>query len=503
MKYPSFILYLLLCVSYVHAQPSGKNLDDLAYKYAISSFDRFYELLSIPNDAHNQEEMEENIQWCEQQFKQRGFAIQRLETSTIPLLLAQRNKEGATKTVLIYLQIDGQPVDPTKWEQDSPWKPTLKRKNDKGVWETLDWENIHKTYDPEMRVFARSTADSKGAANAFLAALDATQDIAQPNFNIKVIMDFEEELGSPQLPKAVDKYREALAADMLIIFDGPRHISNKPTLTFGARGIAEITLTVYGPRVPQHSGHYGNYAPNPAIRLAQLIASMKDEDGRVTIPGFYDGIALDHKTKAILSAVPDDEDFIHKSIGIAASDKVGNNYQEALQYPSLNVRGMRSGWVGVRSRTIVPATATAEIDVRLVMESNPDWLLGLIRSHIQAQGYYVVDREPTEEERMTYARIAFMRTAISYRAFRTAFDSSVGQWLERAMIRAFGVPPIKIRSSGGSIPIAPFVTSLGIPAVTVPVVNRDNNQHSPNENIRLGNYVEGVKTYIAILTERL
>ena len=485
------------------AQIEGKALDDLAHKYATESFDRLYELLSIPNDAHYPKEIEKNIQWCEKEFQQRGFSINRLETPTVPLLLAERKKAGATKTVLIYLQIDGQPVDKTKWEQESPWKPALKEKNEKGEWQEIDWKNIHTNYHPELRIFARSTSDSKGAANGFLAALDATKGIAQPNFNIKVIMDFEEELGSPELPKAVEKYSKELASDMLIIFDGPRHISNQPTLTFGARGIAEVTLTVFGPRVPQHSGHYGNYAPNPAVRLSQLIASMKDADGRVTIPGFYDGIHLDEATKEILAQVPDDEMVIQKSIGIAAPDKVGANYQEAIQYPSLNVRGMRSGWVGIRSRTIVPATATAEIDVRLVMESDPDRLLGLIRNHIKAQGYYIVDKEPTEEERMKHNRIVFMRTETSYLAYRTAFDLTVGIWLDKALTRAFGQTPIKIRNSGGSIPIAPFVTSLGIPAVTVPVVNRDNNQHSPNENIRLGNYVDGVKTYIAVLTEQL
>ncbi|MFK7980320.1 MAG: M20/M25/M40 family metallo-hydrolase [Saprospiraceae bacterium] len=505
MKSKLFLLSIFLFIfnSVVFAQIKGKSLDDLAHKYATESFDRLYELLSIPNDAHYSKDIERNIKWCEKEFQQRGFSTNRLTTETVPLLLAERKKEGADKTVLIYLQIDGQPVDKTKWFQESPWKPALKQKDANGAWQEIDWQNIHTNYDPELRVFARSTADSKGAANGFLAALDATKGIAQPNFNIKVIMDFEEELGSPELPKAVDKYSEELAADMLIIFDGPRHISNQPTLTFGARGISEITLTVFGPRTPQHSGHYGNYAPNPAVRLAQLIASMKDVDGKVTIPGFYDGIELDEATKAILAKVPDDEKVIQKSIGIAAPDKVGNNYQEAIQYPSLNVRGMRSGWVGIRSRTIVPATATAEIDVRLVMESDPEWLLGLVRSHIQAQGYYVVDKEPTEEERMKYNRITFMRAVTSYRAYRTAFDSTVGIWLDKALTRAFGKTPIKIRNSGGSIPIAPFVTTLGIPAVTVPIVNRDNNQHSPNENLRLGNYVDGVKTYIAVLTERL
>lgn len=499
----STFLFIILSPCCLNAQIAGSELDQLAFKYASESFNRLQEFLSIPNDAHYPKNIEKNIQWCEKELKKRNFSTTRLETETVPLLLAERKKEGAEKTVLIYLQIDGQPVDPTKWQQKSPWIPALKKKDKTGEWKEIAWDNIHNNYDPELRIFARSTSDSKGAANGFLAALDATKGIAQPNFNIKVILDFEEELGSPELPKAVKKYSEALQSDMLIIFDGPRHISNEPTLTFGARGISEVTLTVYGPRVPQHSGHYGNYAPNPAVRLAQLIASMKDSDGRVTIPGFYDGIHLDEKTKAVLEQVPDDEAFIQKSIGIAAPDKVGTNYQEAIQYPSLNVRGMRSGWIGIRSRTIVPATATAEIDVRLVMESDPDWLLGLIKSHIQAQGYYVVDKEPTEEERMKYPRIAFMRASTSYRAFRTDFDSEVGSWLDRALTRAFNKTPIKIRNSGGSIPISPFVTTLNIPAVTVPIVNRDNNQHSPNENIRVGNYVDGVKTYISILTERL
>ena len=154
---------------------------------------------------------------------------------------------------------------------------------------------------------------------------------------------------------------------MLIIYDGPRHITNKPTLTFGARGIATITLTTYGPVVPQHSGHFGNYAPNPALRLSKLLASMKDDEGRVTILGFYDGISIDSNTEQILKAVPDDDAQIKKRLQIVESDKVGSYYQESIQYPSLNIRGMQSGWVDEKVRTIIPGWARAEIDVRLVL----------------------------------------------------------------------------------------------------------------------------------------
>jgi len=316
-------------------------------------------------------------------------------------------------------------------------------------------------------------------------------------------MDFEEELGSPRLPDAVTKNAEQLKADMLIIFDGPRHISNKPTLTFGARGIATITLTTYGPVVSQHSGHFGNYAPNPALRLSKLLASMKDDDGRVTIPGFYDGINIDAETEQILRNVPDKEDEINNRLQIVSADKVGSYYQEAIQYPSLNIRGMQSGWIDEKVRTIIPGWARAELDVRLVLESDPERLIRLVKEHVAAQGYYVTDSEPTENERLMHDRIATFTSEISYQSFRTDFDSEVGLWLTNALKNAFGEDPIRIRMSGGSIPISPFVNTLNIPAVTVPTVNRDNNQHSPNENLRIGNYREGVKTMLAILREKL
>jgi len=481
---------------------SKKNLDELSAIYAKKSFPMLKELLSIPNDAFYPEDIEKNVVWCENAFEKRGFSTQRLATKTAPLLLAERKHPNAKKTVLIYLQIDGQPTDSTRWFQESPYKPVLKKKSGDD-WQEIPWENIS-DYEDDWRVFARSTSDAKGPVAMFLTALDAaTDENIVPNYNIKVIMDFEEELGSPQLPKAVKENSQLLKADMLIIYDGPRHITNKPTLTFGARGIATITLTTYGPVVPQHSGHFGNYAPNPALRLSKLLASMKDDEGRVLIPGFYDGIQIDGDTKKILKAVPDDELQINERLQIAEADKVGSYYQEAIQYPSLNIRGMQSGWIDEKVRTIIPGWARAEIDVRLVLETDPERLLKLVKDHIVGQGYYVIDREPTKEERLEHKKIATFASEISYQSFRTDFDSEVGLWLRKALKNTFGEEPIMIRMSGGSIPISPFVITLGIPAVTVPTVNRDNNQHSPNENIRLGNYREGIKTMLAILAEKL
>ncbi|KXK23308.1 MAG: peptidase M20 [Bacteroidetes bacterium OLB12] len=481
------------------------DLNKVAAEYARQSFREFSELLSLPNDAHFPQDIEKNVRWCEQAFAKRGFTTQRLITPTVPLLLAERKVKQAKKTVLIYIQIDGQPVDATQWQQESPWIPVIERKEaSTNKWNIIPYERLYEGFDPDWRIFARSTSDAKGPAMAFLAALDAAHGLnVQPNYNLKVIMDFEEELGSPHLPSAVVKYKNELSADMLIIYDGPRHVSNQPTLSFGARGICEITLTTFGPRVPVHSGNYGNYTPNPAMRLAQLLASMKDDHGRVTIPTYYDGIILSDEEKAILKQVPDNETEIRKFLGIAKADNIGNNFQESLQYPTLNIRGLDALFVGKEARTLIPATATAEIDIRLVPGSDPDRLVGLVKKHIQDQGYYVIDREPTEDERMQHEKLFPSNRIFHMRHFKLLLPPNRAFWLTKAMVRAFGKEPIKIRMMGGSIPISPFVTTLNIPAVSVPTVNADNNQHAENENIRVGNYVDAVKTFLAILMEKL
>jgi len=502
MKYLSTLL--LFFSTTISAQTFDESkIKELARNQLPVVIREFREMLSIPNDALYKEHVTANVQFMTNAFTKRGFNVRKLSTGGSAVLVAARSGKQAEKTVLFYLHIDGQPVDSSKWYQESPYIPVLKRQGDEG-WEQLNWTHLDNDIDPELRIFARSASDAKGPVAMFLGAIDIIdENMFSPNYDMKVIMDFEEEMGSPYLPGAVEKYSSDLAADMLVILDGPRHISNQPTLTFGARGITTITLTVFGPIVPQHSGHYGNYAPNPAFKLSRLLASMKDEKGVVQIPGYYDGIILDEGTKRILRGVPDDEEMIRKNIGVAEIDAVASNYQESIQYPSLNIRGLQSGWIGNQARTIIPAIAVAEIDVRLVKESNSNRLVGLINDHIKDQGYYFVDGEPTEEERAKHPNLISMTSVNSYSAFRTPFDSDVGIWLNNAMVRAFNKEPIRIRTSGGSIPIAPFVSILNVPAVTVPTVNRDNNQHSPNENIRMGNLEEGIRTCLAILTEKV
>ena len=468
------------------------------------AIDLYREFLSLPNVAFYPSDILRLVEWMEPAFKQRGFQVQRIATNGNPVLLAERTASDAKGTVLVYLQSDGQPVDRRAWQQEHPFKPVLKAQQTDGQWAEISWDALKDDYDPDWRIFARSAADSKGPMAQFLSAMDILNQVDHEfDFNLKVIVDTEEEMGSPNLPQALIDNRDLLAADLLLIFDGPPHASNEPTVKLGARGIVTITLKTYGPRVPQHSGHYGNYAPNPAFHLSRILASMKDADGRVLIPGYYDGIEISDEVRSMLAAVPDDEPAIREGMGIARSDSIGDNLQESVQYPSLNIRGLSSGWVGSQSRTIVPATATAEIDVRLVKESDPDRMLGLIRQYIEDMGYYVIDREPTEAERQTEPGIVRFDSNFSYGAYRSGIDEAAGRLARKGLVHLYGEEPIVIRTSGGSIPISPFVETLGIPAASVPTVNIDNNQHSPNENLRLGNFKEGIAMLVSVLCQDL
>lgn len=486
---------------------SQSNIENQIFDIGIESIESFREFLSIKNDANFKNEMKPLIEWGINNFKKYGFEVERLETPELPLLLASKIISEDLNTLLIYLQFDGQPVDNSKWDQENPYKAVLKEKID-NEYRIIDWSRLDNiTFDDikkkDLRIFARSASDAKGPVMMIINALEIMKrNNIELEYNLKVIMDFEEEISSPNLADAVKKYSSKLKSDALLIFDGPKHPSNLPTLTFGARGISDITLITYGPIVPQHSGHFGNYAPNPVFRMSEILSSMKDPNGRVTIPGFYDGIELDEKTLKILAEVPDDEEKMMNDMQFKKPDNVGKNYQESIQYPSINVRGIESGWVREEVRTIVPSECIAEIDVRLVLESDPIRLHNLIKSHIQELGYYVIDRRPTKDERLKHNKIVTFVSSFDYDAFRTDIESEIGKWLVKSLKKTFGIEPVKKRTSGGSVPISPFVNTLGIPAVTVPTVNQDNNQHSPNENIKIENYITGIETYLGILTDK-
>ena len=507
MKKHFLLTYLLFGVcTFCAAQPK-LDLEATVQKHVKNYYGDLYDFVSLPSNAHIKEQIQPNLDWLKKAFEKQGFATQTLPTGGHPVFFAEQKPNvlpsGPLKTLLFYMHFDGQPVEPEKWQQESPYKPVLKQKNAAGQWEAIDWNKLQTGYDPEWRIFARASSDDKGPIVMLLAALDMMQkeNVKSP-YHIKVILDSEEEIGAPHLAEMVKAHKDKLTADFLMVMDGGRHLSNEPTLTYGCRGIATITLTTYGPKTPQHSGHYGNYAPNPALRMAHLLASMKDEEGRVTIPGYYDGVNIDANARKILAAVPDDPELIRQKLVFAQPDKVAANYQESLQYPSLNIRGLVCANIGQKANTIIPDEATADIDLRLVPESTPDHLIGCMKKHIESKGYLILIRKPTDVERLQYPKIVTLKENESRMLpFRTDFGIYPDRWLTAAIVRTFGKDPIKIRMTGGSVPIVPFLRELNLPAIHVPMVNTDNNQHAANENLRLGNYVEGIKTWLAILTQ--
>jgi acetylornithine deacetylase/succinyl-diaminopimelate desuccinylase-like protein len=451
----------------------------------------FDELLRIPNVGTDHANIRRNAEFIRSLLERHGMQAELLETVGNPLVYAEKNVPGAARTVLYYIHYDGQPVDLSRWKTE-PFRPVMRD----GARDIANWTTLEKFPD-DWRIYARSASDDKAPIVAFCAAMDALQ--GKFASNIHVVIDGEEEMGSPSLTAAIGRYRDKLKASLLLILDGPVHPGGRPTLAFGARGIVTLDLTVYGPKMALHSGHYGNWIPNPAMRLAQLLASMKDDQGRTTIEGFYADVPpLTAAERRVLRSVPDDEPALLKLFGVARPDTVGESLQEALQFPSLNVRGLRSGYVD-EPRTIIPAEATAAIDMRLVKETPAARMVEKVRAHIEKQGYHVSESEPDDATRLKYAKLARLKAGEVMEAYRTEPESAEAIEVTRALTRMWGAEPVRIRTMGGTVPIAPFIRELGVPAVGVPIVNFDNNQHSDNENLRVGNLWSGIVTLAALL----
>lgn len=464
------------------------------------TIDELKDFVALPNDALNPEDIDNNIIWLRNKFNARGFNTSILETEGLPLFFAALPMDDAKPTILFYMHFDGQSVDASKWNQKNPYVLEL-MSNKEGQWQKESFDALDTDINYDWRLFGRSTSDDKGPIVMFLNTIDLLKEngVTLP-FNVKVILDSEEEKSSAPLPKAVKTYRELLEADFLVINDGPVHASGRPTVVYGCRGITTLSLTAFGPIHPQHSGHYGNYAPNPGFILSKLLASFKDDAGRVIIPGYYDGIVLDEDTQTILKSVPDNDTEIRERLQFNSADKVGAFYQESLQYPSLNIRGLGSGWVGAEARTIVPALATVELDLRLVPESDGNRLKKLVKDFIRDQGFYVTDTVPTKEERLKHEKVIMVTEGSVTDAFRTDLSDPYGNHIVNTLKDTFEQDVVQIRIMGGTVPIAPFVNELQIPAFLVPLVNPDNNQHSPNENLKIGQIAYGIQAFYALLS---
>lgn len=402
---------------------------------------------------------------------------------------------GAKRTVVFYAHYDGQPISPEAWT-DPPFEPVLRTGSLLAGAGKRDFPTAGEAIDPDWRLYARSASDDKAGCFALAQAVAALRREGRaPSMNLKLFFDGEEEAGSPHLADILARHRDLLRSDAWIIVDGPIHPDGRKEVVFGVRGDVNVELTVYGPTRPLHSGHYGNWAPNPAMRLAQLLASMKDKSGRVTVAGWYDDVVpLSAAEHAAIAAVGGDDAALRAELGLAETDNGGRSLLELINEPSLNVNGIRSADVGAQARNVIPTIATATLDLRVVKNVNNQRQIERLIRHIEGQGYFVLDREPTAEERAKHPRIATVVGESGYDAVRTPMDLPLAKAVLAAVASTSDRPVVALPTSGGSLPLIVIEREMGAPTLSVPIANHDNNQHAEDENLRLGNLFDGIET---------
>lgn len=450
------------------------------------------DFLAIPNLASDAPNIERNAAAIQAMFAKRGASTRLLTLEGAPpIVFVDIPAPGATRTIAFYAHYDGQPVDPTQWKSP-PWTPVMRD----AAGTDVDWQNAG-SLNPEWRLYARSSGDDKAPIIAMAAALDAVRDAGRkPAVNLRFVFEGEEEAGSPHLGAYLEKYPDVLRPDAWILCDGPVHQSRRMQLVFGARGVVDLEITVYGPVKGLHDGHYGNWVPNPIIRLTHLIDSMRDETGHIRIAHFYDDVNPSSAAEQeAIAKMPPVEDDLRREFGIAITENA--NLNMSLMRPALNVRGIQSGHIGAQASNTIQTEATASVDFRLVPAETPESVKKLVEQHIESQGYTIVRSTPDIATRLAHPKIAKLTWGAGYPPARTPLDLPLSQQIATIMTAA-GHDPVRVPTLGGSIPMYLFQQPANTPVLILPIANHDDNQHAANENIRLQNLWDGIDVYVGL-----
>ncbi len=499
--------FLLILLTVVIARPANETRAKIrAYRQANEHkiVSELTALLAIPNLASDSVNIRRNAAKLVEMLQLRGVRTQLLEVAGAPpVVFGELKTPGAKRTLVFYAHYDGQPVAAMKWDTD-PWQPVLRDQATEAGGKIIPMPSPDKAFESEWRIYARSASDDKSPIVAMLAALDAIRaSKLKLTTNLKFFFEGEEEAGSPHLEAIAAKYADQLKADAWILCDGPVHQTRRQQLYFGVRGIVSFELTIYGANRELHSGHYGNWSPNPAMLLSQLLAGMKDEDGRVLIKGFYDGVEpLNAVEQKAVGEAPDSDSELMQALGFTRAEGGGKKLVDLIHLPSFNIRGLQSGAVGDNARNVIPSKATAAIDIRLVKGTDRGRMRVLVETHIRQQGYHIREVEPDLTTRLKYPKIVKAVWEEGYNASRTPMDLPISQAIIAAVEVMKGEPVIKMPTLGGSVPFYIFTDILQTPAIGVPIVNHDNNQHSANENLRLQNLWDGIEVLAALMTMR-
>jgi acetylornithine deacetylase/succinyl-diaminopimelate desuccinylase-like protein len=462
----------------------------------------FVTFLSMPDVATNVADVEKNAAYIEGQLQSRGFKTRLLtaEPGTPPSVFAEMTVPGAKRTVIFYAHYDGQPVGQKGWIAN-PFQPSMRTALPEA--RPVDWQDATAPLDPDWRLFARAAGDDKVSIQAMLSALDALKAARiKPTVNIKLLYEGEEEQGSPHFSRLVARNLGLLKGDLLIMGDGPMHQSGRQMVNFGNRGIASLTMTVYGPTKPLHDGHYGSWAPSPAVMIARLIASLRDDDGHILIPHFYDDVApVSAADKAAFAAMPPVEDQLKRALGLSRNvgpARLADGYLE----PTLNVRAIHVGDEGPSAANAIATEANASFDFRLAPGETPEHTRELLEGNLAQQGWFIMREEPDLHTRLAHARIVKVvwdqGGAI---ATKTALDLPASRAVVASIGRTVGYQPIELPIVGASSGMADIVGQLHVPMAGVSIANYDDNQHAQNENLRLGNLWDGIEVYAGLLAD--
>ncbi|MBC6490890.1 M20/M25/M40 family metallo-hydrolase [Flavihumibacter stibioxidans] len=465
----------------------------------------YLEFLAIPNVTSDTVNIRRNIDFIKGMMESRGIEVKLLGGRTPGVNKAVMGKvtvPGATQTIGFYAHYDGQPVNPKQWAPGlEPFKPVFLTAAIENGGKIISDYRPGQPIQPNWRLSGRGSADDKAGVMTILNAYEAlVKNKTKLKHNLIFLFEGEEEEGSTHLDEIFEEHTQELKADCWIISDGPRHVSGKKSVVFGVRGDVNVSLTVYGPKRPLHSGNYGNWAPNPARMLVELLAGMKDASGRVLINGFYDDvIPLTVLEKEALANIPDIEQTLKKELGIVEPEGGGLPFLELLNQPTLNINGIASANVGAMASNIIPAKAEAVLDLRLVLGNDAERQVKKLTDHIRSKGYHILDHEPTDAERATYPKLIRVSDGTGYNAQRTPMNLPIARQVVKAVQSTTTDKVVLLPSAGGSLPLYMFETILGAKVVTVPVVNYDNNQHAENENVQISFLWEGIETMAALM----
>lgn len=462
----------------------------------------FSQLLSIRNLAGDSADIRRNAEYLVGMLVRRGFRDTRLLTvpGGPPAVYGELATPGATRTLVLYAHYDGQPVDTAQWTTP-PWSPTLRTRDLSKGGTVIPLPKDGERVDSEARLYARSAGDDKASIMAILSAVDAMRAAhVAPSVNLKVFFEGEEEASSPHLARILRAYASLLTGDGWIFCDGPVHQSGREMLSFGQRGVTGFELTVYGATRALHSGHYGNWAPNPAVMLANLIASMRDDDGHIKIAGYYDDVRpITPTERRAIAALPPYDSTLRRALGLARTEANDAPLAERIMLPAFNVRGIRAGGVRETGSNTISTAAYASFDLRLVPNQTPQHVRQLVEAHLKRQGYFVTSDTPTVSMRLAHPKIARVEWEDGYPASRVPMDGPFGRAVLAVLRDGVSEPPLVNPTVGASGPAYLFQQILKAPMISLPIANYDDNQHAADENLRMQNLWDGIETYAALL----